>query len=305
MKGFQAPKSINILYQCPHYIVVNKPPFCYSQPPDTRTRSRHDATDTKNEKESPTVISLLTSSYPSLFPSSALAKASSGGSSTDSYFTAPFCEPKLVHRLDFEVSGAMVLATSTHAARWFSRNLKNGGTNKGSKLQKRYAAVLNGDFDSIAQHCASNTSDSGGGVVLKELTDHLIRGTIDLPVQGKPSTTNFWISRTSLIAPTQQTLAMFEPVTGRKHQIRVHAVIGLGAYILGDMRYGDDLNSNSNRIYSNTGAQEGSIALHSSTVKIQFGLARMSVVAPLEWNQSVWKPYVDERNILLDDFVCE
>jgi len=73
------------------------------------------------------------------------------------------------------------------------------------------------------------------------------QGTIDLPLwsdpsdrprqkvdwqRGKPSLTQF------RVIATEPTRLEFQPLTGRTHQLRVHAAIGLGVPILGDRLYG-------------------------------------------------------------------
>lgn len=223
-------KNIDILYKCPHFLVINKPPLCYSQPPDT----------TKINHPYSTVLSLLANSHHDLFTPK----------------SSPFCTPKLVHRLDYQVSGAMVLATSIQAARWFSRNLKYGGSN-GSVIKKHYVALLN------------------------DTCQKTIQGTIDLKVAGKQSQTQYKLFKDSAIA-------IFNPLTGRKHQIRIHSAIGLKKPILGDSKYG--------------GIQGNGLALHSAMVDITFGRSHVSIKAPFNWNPEYWTPYLENDKLLNHQF---
>lgn len=271
--------TISILYQCPHYILINKPQFCYSQPPDT-SRGK----GTQLHKES-TVLALLARSHPHLFTES---------------LNAPFCEPKLVHRLDYDVSGAMLLATSTHAARWFSRNLKYGG-HKGSVIRKRYVALLDSNWKAVEESIFERASrenaaiggEENGTVEIKTSDSEWLAGTVDMDIQGKPSLTKFWIPKP--LHNHNSVLAMFEPVTGRKHQLRLHSALGLGVPILGDPKYG-------------TGSPQitkANLALHSAMVSVQFGQAQVTVQAPLIWNRAIWGPFVDDQNLLLDKRLYE
>jgi tRNA pseudouridine32 synthase/23S rRNA pseudouridine746 synthase len=52
--------------------------------------------------------------------------------------------------------------------------------------------------------------------------------------RGKPSVTRFRV----MAREGEYTRVEFEPLTGRTHQLRVHALVGLGVVILGDRLYG-------------------------------------------------------------------
>lgn len=155
-------KPLDILYKSRHFLVINKPPLCYSQPQDYRTKVRNDL----GEEGRKTVVELLRATYPDLYDC----------------VKAPFCEPKIVHRLDYQVSGAMVLATSEHSVRMFNRGLQNPQSNKGYKLSKYYMALLNEPCDSIRQneHPAITWNN-----------DKIPSGIIDFPVDNKPAQTKF------------------------------------------------------------------------------------------------------------------
>jgi tRNA pseudouridine32 synthase / 23S rRNA pseudouridine746 synthase len=127
---------------------------------------------------------------------------------------------KAVHRLDLETSGILLLAKDANTYTHLSQQFQN------RQVQKVYEAVL-------------------AGVLEKE------NGTINLPLSanlenrpqqqvnwqsGKPSVTKFQV----LARKENHTRIQFMPVTGRTHQIRVHAADsrGLGMPILGDRLYG-------------------------------------------------------------------
>ncbi len=129
-----------------------------------------------------------------------------------------------VHRLDFDTSGVMVYALNPSAHRALSRQFMH------RKVGKAYTALLDGQPD----------ADEG------EVDLPLIVDWPNRPLQmvcyerGKPSKT-LWriIDRTDGRARVD-----FRPVTGRTHQLRVHARTpvadgGMGTPILGDPLYGD------------------------------------------------------------------
>lgn len=125
-----------------------------------------------------------------------------------------------VHRLDQETSGILLLARARQTHRQLSRQFQQ------RQVHKVYEAVLSGFI----------------------LTD---RGTIELPLwadhqdrpyqkvdwqRGKPSLTRFRV----MAREVDWTRVEFMPLTGRTHQLRVHAADsrGLGVSILGDRLYG-------------------------------------------------------------------
>jgi RluA family pseudouridine synthase len=128
--------------------------------------------------------------------------------------------PLVVHRLDLDTSGLLVIALDddTHAAmqRLFARR----------EVTKRYIAILAGDV----------AADRGTiELPLRVDLDDRPRQIVD-PVHGKPAVTDFEVlART----PGRTRVALY-PRTGRTHQLRVHCAHpqGLAAPILGDRLYG-------------------------------------------------------------------
>ncbi|NJM73864.1 MAG: RluA family pseudouridine synthase [Scytonema sp. RU_4_4] len=125
-----------------------------------------------------------------------------------------------VHRLDQETSGILVLARDLQVYRQISSQFQQ------RQVRKIYEAVLS---DSI-------TTD---------------RGMIELPLWGNPQNRPYqqvdWqygkasVTHFQVIASEgNYTRVEFMPLTGRTHQLRVHAadVRGLGVPILGDRLYG-------------------------------------------------------------------
>ena len=131
--------------------------------------------------------------------------------------------PLLVHRLDLETSGLLLLAKSSSAHKKLQRQFIS------RSIKKTYEAVLEGEV-------------SGD------------RGSIDLPLRvdlddrprqmvchqhGKSAFTR-WQKLAAKKTDTGKSRIEFSPITGRTHQLRVHAAhaAGLGMPIDGDSLYG-------------------------------------------------------------------
>lgn len=122
----------------------------------------------------------------------------------------------VVHRLDKDVSGVVLFAKDAEAHRHLSMRFES------RSVDKTYAAIVHGRVA------------AGQGVV-----DGPIRqfgsGRMGVDAErGKPSETRFEVRR-RMEAYTE--LAVY-PVTGRRHQIRVH-LYSIGHPIAGDPLYGD------------------------------------------------------------------
>ncbi|PWK49303.1 RluA family pseudouridine synthase [Pleionea mediterranea] len=123
----------------------------------------------------------------------------------------------VVHRLDILTSGLILFARNKIAQRQLSIAFQN------RQIDKRYHALLDGHL----------TSNSG------EISLPIISDWYQKPYQklcfdsGKPSTTRY--KRISLFK--HSTLVEFNPITGRSHQLRVHANL-LGHPIIGCELYG-------------------------------------------------------------------
>jgi tRNA pseudouridine32 synthase/23S rRNA pseudouridine746 synthase len=130
-------------------------------------------------------------------------------------------DPHVVHRLDLDTSGLMLLAKdrATHA------QLQRAFAERA--IDKRYVALVAGDV----------TGDRGEiALPLRVDVDDRPRQIHD-PVHGKAALTAWQV----LGRGAGRTRVAFHPRTGRTHQLRVHAAhpLGLGAPIVGDRLYGD------------------------------------------------------------------
>jgi len=139
------------------------------------------------------------------------------GISLDSILTQTWPQrPLLVHRLDRDTSGLVLVAKTKAAAAEFSRLLRGEGAD-GKAVIKRYLAVCKGK------------PAQPEGVIKADLAIH---GAV------KKSETSY-----RLLSGTEEfSLLELELGTGRMHQIRRHLAM-IGNPILGDDKYGDfDLN---------------------------------------------------------------
>ena len=113
----------------------------------------------------------------------------------------------LVHRLDREASGLMLLAHDARTAARFSESFRSG------QIYKRYRVAVRGDLSCPGE------------------------GAIDTPLDDKPACTRYRCL--GYDAARQVTLLDVEIDTGRLHQIRRH-LASIGYPVMGDPRYGRD-----------------------------------------------------------------
>lgn len=134
----------------------------------------------------------------------------------------PYDKISLVHRLDRETSGVLVVAKNQRAAQVLARAFQD------KTAHKEYLALLAGDvnpkrgtidnymtkgrvFDSPAR-----VNDGTGQRPQRAITDYVVLGQAGGCVS--------WVQ--------------FSPKTGRTHQLRVHSAMSLNAPIVGDELYG-------------------------------------------------------------------
>ena len=126
--------------------------------------------------------------------------------------------PVPMHRLDRDTSGCLLLARNPRARAVFQQAFETG------TISKSYLAVLDGEVpgeDGLIELPIAKVSSAKGG--WRMIADD----------SGKSASTHW----RKIAEAEGQTLVEFRPLSGRTHQIRVHAARGLGAAIAGDPVY--------------------------------------------------------------------
>lgn len=130
-------------------------------------------------------------------------------------------KPRLVHRLDKDTSGVLLLARSAEMAR------KLGAMFAGRDMKKIYWAVTVGVPNPMQ-------GDIRAALLKLETGADKDKMIID-EENGQRASTLYEVAD---FASSRAAFVAFMPRTGRTHQIRVHAAEMLGCPLLGDRKYG-------------------------------------------------------------------
>jgi 23S rRNA pseudouridine955/2504/2580 synthase len=164
---------------------------------------------------------------------------------------------ELVHRLDRDTSGVVLVAKNATALRALHSQLRN------DQVDKRYAALVVGKWPayqkSVSAPLAKRHTSSGERIV-KVAADGKISRTDVAVLERLPGAT----------------LIEAKPITGRTHQIRVHAM-HTGYPILGDSKYETD---SSRRLAGEIALKR--LFLHARAIAFELGGERYQLACPLD-----------------------
>lgn len=153
---------------------------------------------------------------PALLPTQGGSKISLSLDDAIKYLNKSFYyDFKLVHRLDRETTGLLIIAKNHETAIKLSQAFLH------HSIEKEYTAILQGVPSQLSGEIITNITKTGDRMV-------------ETQNGGKVSITKYQVKAISI--NSQLSLVSFIPVTGRTHQLRVHAA-KIGYPIIGDKKY--------------------------------------------------------------------
>ncbi len=209
-------------------------------------------------------------------------------------------KPRLVHRLDKDTSGVMVLARTGQAAARLAKAFQSRRT------RKIYWAAVAGAPSPLSGTIRYGLVKAPGhgphGAGEKMICVHPDR--VDATPGAKRAVTDY----TCLVSAAKRASWMaLAPITGRTHQLRAH-MAEIGCPIVGDGKYGTNRQTNEG---DGWGAQLGGdvsrkLHLHARSLLIEHPVtgAALTITAPLpEHMQRTWALFDwDARDVSVDPF---
>lgn len=181
--------------------------------------------------------------------------------------------PGLVHRLDRNTSGAMIVAKNLRAHQLLSRAFRD------RRVSKQYLAIVSGvvtpDSGEINAPIGSDRETWPHWQVLPD---------------GREAVTVFRVVRRFV----SHSLVEFKPQSGRTHQLRIHSAF-IGHPIVGDLVYGDR---------SDSAVERFSLThhlLHADRLRLSHPTSRTELVLeaplPLHWKQIIQELSDDQSRV--------
>ena len=186
---------------------------------------------------------------------------------------------ELVHRLDRDTSGVLLVAKKRSALRSLHEQLRDKG------MQKDYLALVRGQWQS---HCKAVQAP-----LLKNILQSGER-IVRVSSEGKPSETRFKVEERYEFA----TLVKASPITGRTHQIRVHMAY-ISHPLVGDPLYGGRPRppKGASEAFINTLRGFDRQALHATMLRLYHPISGIQ----MEWHAPLPQDMVDLINALKAD----
>jgi 23S rRNA pseudouridine955/2504/2580 synthase len=166
---------------------------------------------------------------------------------------------ELVHRIDRETSGCLMIAKRRAALRGLHEQLRTG-----HQLQKKYRCLVQGQWPgahTLEYPLLKNTLQSGERIVRVD-------------ANGQASKTRFSL----LKSYPNASLMEAQPITGRTHQIRVHAAHAKHP-IAGDEKYGSP---EFNKYMRKQGLNRLFLHAHELQLTLPYNGKKLRVIAPLD-----------------------
>lgn len=198
--------------------------------------------------------------------------------------------PGIVHRLDKDTSGVIIVAKTREAFEFLKKQFQE------RKVQKIYNAVVWGNF-------SKDPSTS--------LKASKLEGIIDKPIGRSASDFRKWSAEHGAKGELREAVTEYKvvsqnkdfaflevrPKTGRTHQIRVH-LKSIGHPVVGDKLYGSKTRSTKHEARDKVNEKEkqlgfGKLALHALSINIELpNHTRITIESPLP------KEFEEAKNLL-------
>lgn len=222
--------SITVIYEDENFLALNKPAGLLM----------HKIKTFKNFPAMPTLTDWLVQNYPQI----------------KKVGDDPEFRPGIVHRLDKDVSGIVLVAKNQTYFEYLKTLFKN------RQIKKTYLALVCGE---IKPEC---------GIINKPIgikTGTIKRTTAPASKMVKAAITKYRLIKCLKLGEKNYSLLEVEPITGRTHQIRLH-LASLGYPIVGDKIYGSKSRKSKRLSCAENfkiwlGASQSRLMLHSLSVE--------------------------------------